>query len=69
MRPNSSGAPITRGLGTLRQVRDEHIGVAMAKQIKFALGNFTLTFFVPGLVAAGIAIARKPDGFYARQRR
>jgi hypothetical protein len=50
-------------------VRDEHIGVAMAEQIKFALGNFTLTFCVPGLIAAGTAIARKPDGFYARQRR
>jgi hypothetical protein len=41
----------------------------MAEQIKFALGNFTLTFCVPGLSAAGTAIARKPDGFYARQRR
>jgi hypothetical protein len=69
MRSNSSGAPITRGFRTLGQVRDEHIGVAMVEQIKFALRNFTLTFFVPGLVAAGIAIARKPDGFYARQRR
>ena len=35
----------------------------MASLIKFALGNFTLTFFVLGLIAALIAVARKPDGF------
>ncbi len=35
----------------------------MAELIKFALSNFTLTFFVLGLIAAAIAIARKPDGF------
>ena len=35
----------------------------MAELIAFALGNFTLTFFVLGLVAAAIAIARKADGF------
>ena len=35
----------------------------MADLIRFALGNFTLTFFVLGLIAAVIAIARKPGGF------
>jgi hypothetical protein len=35
----------------------------MAGLIAFALGNFTLTFFVMGLIAAAIAVARKPDGF------
>jgi hypothetical protein len=35
----------------------------MEELIRFALGNFTLTFFVLGLIAAAIAIARKPDGF------
>jgi hypothetical protein len=35
----------------------------MAELIAFALGNFTLTFFVLGLIAAAIAIARRPDGF------
>lgn len=35
----------------------------MEDVIRFALGNFTLTFFVLGLIAAAIAIARKPDGF------
>ena len=35
----------------------------MADLIPFALGNFTLTFFVLGLIAASIAIARKADGF------
>jgi hypothetical protein len=35
----------------------------VAGLIAFALGNFTLTFFVLGLIAAGIVIARKPDGF------
>ena len=35
----------------------------MAELIAFAMGNFTLTFLVLGLIAALIAIARKPDGF------
>jgi hypothetical protein len=35
----------------------------MADLIKFALGNFTLTFLVLGLIAALIAIARRPDGY------
>ena len=35
----------------------------MAELIAFAMGNFTLTFLVLGLVAAVISIARKPDGF------
>jgi hypothetical protein len=35
----------------------------MEELIRFALGNFTLTFFILGLIAAAIAIARKPDGF------
>ena len=35
----------------------------MAELIAFAMGNFTLTFLVLGLIAAAIAIARKPDGF------
>lgn len=35
----------------------------MAELIAFVLGNFTLTFLVLGLIAALIAIARKPDGF------
>jgi len=35
----------------------------MAELIAFALGNFTLTFLVLGLIAALIAVARKPDGF------
>lgn len=35
----------------------------MAGLIAFALGNFTLTFFVLGLIAVAIAVARKPDGF------
>lgn len=35
----------------------------MASLIEFALSNFTLTFFVLGLIAAVIAVARKPDGF------
>lgn len=35
----------------------------MAGLISFVLGNFTLTFFVLGLLAAAIALARKPDGF------
>jgi len=35
----------------------------MAELIAFAMGNFTLTFLVLGLIAALIAVARKPDGF------
>jgi hypothetical protein len=35
----------------------------VAELIAFALGNFTLTFFILGLIAAAIAVARKPDGF------
>jgi hypothetical protein len=35
----------------------------MAELISFVMGNFTLTFFVLGLIAAAIAVARKPDGF------
>jgi hypothetical protein len=35
----------------------------MAELLAFAMGNFTLTFFVLGLIAALIAVARKPDGF------
>ena len=35
----------------------------MAELIKFAMSNFTLTFFVLGLIAAAIAVARKTDGF------
>jgi hypothetical protein len=35
----------------------------MAELIAFAVGNFTLTFLVLGLIAALIAVARKPDGF------
>lgn len=35
----------------------------MEDLIRFVLGNFTLTFLVLGLIAALIAIARKPDGF------
>ena len=31
--------------------------------LRFVLGNFTLTFLVLGLIAAVIAVARKPDGF------
>jgi hypothetical protein len=32
----------------------------MAALIRFVLGNFTLTFFVVGLAAAAIALARRP---------
>lgn len=32
----------------------------MASAIAFALGNFTLTFFVVGLVASAIALVRRP---------
>jgi len=35
----------------------------MAALIEFALGNFTLTFLILGFVAAGIAVALKPEGF------
>jgi uncharacterized protein DUF6790 len=35
----------------------------MAELIAFSMGNFTLTFLVLGLIAALIAVARKPDGF------
>ena len=35
----------------------------VAELIAFALGNFTLTFFILGLIAAAIAVARQPDGF------
>ena len=35
----------------------------MAELIAFAMGNFTLTFLVLRLIAALIAVARKPDGF------
>jgi hypothetical protein len=35
----------------------------MAELIAFAMGNLTLTFLVLGLIAALIAVARKPDGF------
>jgi hypothetical protein len=35
----------------------------MGPLITFVLSNFPLTFFVLGLVAAGIAIALKPGGF------
>lgn len=35
----------------------------MTELIAFAMGNFTLTFLVLGLIAAAIAVARKPDGF------
>ena len=35
----------------------------MATLIAFVLSSFPLTFFVLGLIAAGIAIARKPGGF------
>ena len=35
----------------------------MASAIAFVLGNFTLTFLVLGLIAAFIALLRKPDGF------
>jgi uncharacterized protein DUF6790 len=35
----------------------------MAELIAFAMGNFTLTFLVLGLIAALIAIARKEGGF------
>ena len=35
----------------------------MAELLAFAMGNFTLTFLVLGLIAALIAVARKPDGF------
>ena len=31
--------------------------------LRFVLGNFPLTFFMLGLIAALIAVARKPDGF------
>jgi hypothetical protein len=33
---------------------------SMASLIKFLLSNFTLTFFVLGLITAGISLARKP---------
>lgn len=35
----------------------------MADVIAFALGNFTLTFLIAGIVAALIAVAMKPGGF------
>jgi hypothetical protein len=35
----------------------------MGSVIAFAMGNFTLTFLVLGVIAALIAVARKPDGF------
>ena len=35
----------------------------MESFLRFVLGNFTLTFLVLGLIAAGIALLRKPDGF------
>lgn len=37
----------------------------MAGLIAFALGNFTLTFFVLGLIASAIALAFKPRRTYA----
>jgi hypothetical protein len=35
----------------------------MEQLIAFALSNFTLTFLLLGFLAAGIAVALKPDGF------
>src|SRR5436189_83834 len=35
----------------------------MEELVRFALGNFTLTFFILGAIAALIAVARRPDGF------
>src|ERR1700744_2747034 len=32
----------------------------MAGMIRFGLGNFTLTFFVIGLIASAVALLRKP---------
>ncbi len=37
----------------------------MGQIIAFVLGNFTLTFFVLGLIAAAIALAFKPQRTYA----
>jgi hypothetical protein len=37
----------------------------MAGVIAFVLGNFTLTFFVLGLIASGIALAFKPQWTYS----
>ena len=35
----------------------------MEEFVRFVMQNFTLTFFVLGLIAAAIAVARRPDGF------
>jgi len=35
----------------------------MTALITLALSNFTLTFFVLGVIAALVAVALKPDGF------
>ncbi len=42
-------------------MRDDTRGRCRADRVR--AGKFTLTFFVLGLIAAAIAVARKPDGF------